>query len=253
MTLALLLFAAAASAAVKTKEVEYMQGETPMKGFLAWDDAAPGRRPGVIVVHEWWGLNDYARKRAEMLAKAGYVAFALDMFGNGKVTTHPQDAQGFVAEAMKDPAVIGARFNAGLDQLKADEHVNGDKIGAIGYCFGGAVVLGMARMGADLDAVASFHGALATQHPAEKGAVKAKVLVMTGTADEFVPADQVKALEDEMKAAGAGYQVIRYPGAKHGFTNPDAGSYGMKQLEYNASADKKSWAAMLKLFKTALK
>jgi len=248
-----LLIAAPAFAKVQTREVEYQQGDTPLQGYLARDDDAKGTRPGVIVAHEWWGHNAHARHQAERLARAGYVAFALDMFGKGKVTTHPADAGAFVAEATKDPAVTTARFNAALDQLKKDSHVNPDRIAAIGYCFGGAVVLGMARSGMDLDAVATFHGALATEHPAEKGAVKAQVLVMTGTADPFVPEEQVKALESEMTAAGARFQVIRYPGAKHGFTNPDAASYGMEQLAYNADADQKSWDAMLKMFKKALK
>ena len=249
----LMLIAVPAIARVQTREVEYLQGDTPLQGYFAWDDAAKGKRPGVLVVHEWWGHNAHARRQAERLARAGYVAFALDMFGKGKVTTHPADAQGFVAEAMKDPAVTTARFQAALDQLKADPHVDADDIGAIGYCFGGAVVLGMARAGMDLDAVATFHGALATEHPAEKGKVKAKLLVMTGAADPFVPEEQVKAFEAEMKAADAKFEVIRYPGAKHGFTNPDAGSYGMEQLQYDANADRKSWDALLKFFKSALK
>jgi dienelactone hydrolase len=150
---------------------------------------------------------------------------------------------------MKDPAAMKARFDAALDLLKHDPHVDATKIGAIGYCFGGAVVLNMARAGEDLQAVVTFHGALATDHPAEKGMIKPRILVNAGEADPFVPADQVAAFEAEMKAAGANCQVIRYPGAKHSFTNPDAATYGMEQLAYNADADKKSWAAMLKMFK----
>lgn len=248
-----LALATAASAEVKTREVEYTQGETTLQGYVAWNDAAKGKRPGVLVVHEWWGHNQHTRRQAERLAEAGYVAFALDMFGKGKVTTHPADAQAFTAEATKDPAVVAARFDAALAQLKQDPHVDPERIGAIGYCFGGAVVLGMARAGADLDAVATFHGALANQNPAEKGKVGARILVMTGTADPFVPEEQVAALEAEMKAAGARCEVIRYPGVKHSFTNPDAATYGMDALAYNADADRKSWAAMLKMFKKALK
>ncbi len=251
--LAALSLASPSHAAVKTREIAYSQDGTPLKGYFAWDDAIKTKVPGVLVVHEWWGHNKHARRQAERLARAGYVGFALDMYGNGKVATHPADAQGFMAEATKDPAVMVARFNAALDQLKQDPHVNPDKIAAIGYCFGGAVVLNMARSGADLAVVASFHGALGTEHPAEKDKVKARVLIMTGAADPFVPAEQVAAVDSEFKAADAHYEIIRYPGAKHGFTNPDAASYGMPQLAYNASADKKSWAAMLKLFKVALK
>jgi dienelactone hydrolase len=244
----LLTFASAASAEVQTREVEYKQGDTVLVGLIAWDGAATGKRPGVLVVHEWWGHNEHARNQARRLAEAGYVGFALDLYGKGKVTTHPKDAEAFMTEATKDPAVIAARFNAALEQLKQDPHVAPAKIAAIGYCFGGSVVLGRARAGADLDAVVSFHGALATKSPAEKGKVKARVLVLTGAADPMVPPEQVEAFNKEMNAAGAKFQVVSYPGAKHGFTNPDADKAGMDALAYNAEADKKSWAAMLELF-----
>jgi dienelactone hydrolase len=253
LVVAALTAATIASAAVKTREVEYTQGETKLHGFIAWDDAIQGKRPGVLVVHEWWGLTDNIRRQAERLARAGFVGFAVDMYGDGKVATHPQDAQAFAGEATKDPAVVAARFRLGREQLEADPHVDSRHIGAIGYCFGGRVVLEMARNGADLAAVASFHGALQTEHPAERGKVKAPLLVMTGTDDDFVPPDQVAKFETEMKAAGANFKVIRYPGAKHGFTNPDAASYGMPQLAYNADADKKSWGAMLSMFRKYLK
>jgi dienelactone hydrolase len=255
LPLAALLTAALAvdsSAAVQSKVVEYEANGVPLRGYLAWDDAAKGKRPGVIVVHEWWGHNAHARHAADKLASAGYVAFALDMFGNGKATTHPDSAQAFVAEAMKDADAIPTRFDAALAQLKADPHVDPSRIGAIGYCFGGAVVLGMARSGEDLKAVGTFHGALATQHPAEPGKVKAKLLIQTGSADPMVPAEAVAAFEKEMKAAGANYRLITYPGAKHGFTNPNADKSGVPGLAYNASADQKSWAELLKFFKKEL-
>ena len=245
----MLLFASAAIAGVQTKEVEYKQGETILQGFLAWDDAIEGKRPGVLVVHEWWGHNEHARDQAKRLAEAGYVGFALDMFGKGKVTTHPKDAQAFMSEVKKDPAVIPARFHAARDLLKRDPHVDGHRIAAIGYCFGGSVVLDEARSGADLDAVVSIHGALATRHPAETGKVRARILVLTGAADPFVPGEQVAAFTQEMKAADATFQVVSYPGVKHGFTNPNAGKAGLDALEYNAEADKKSWAAILEFFR----
>lgn len=232
--------------AIKTRELDYRQGDTVLHGFVAWDDAVSGKRPGVLVVHEWWGLNEHARYQARRLAEAGYVGFALDVYGKGKVTTHPQEAQAFVAEATKDPAALAARFNAALEQLKQDPHVDPKRIAAIGYCFGGGVVLEMARAGADLAAVATFHGALATETPAQPGKVKAKILVLTGGADPFVPPDQVAAFEAEMRAAGAQVQVVSYPGAKHGFTNPEAGTHGMSQLAYDAEADRQSWAALVK-------
>jgi len=236
-------------ARVQTREVEYRAGDTPLKGFMAWNDAVPGKRPGVLVVHEWWGLNQHARNQARRLAEAGYVGFALDMFGNGRVTTHPKDAQAFVAEVTKDPAVLAARFTAALDLLKKDPRVDTTRLAAIGYCFGGGVVLGMARAGVNLAAVVSFHGALATQTPAQPGKVKARILVLAGGADPFVPPEQVEGFKREMQAVGARFEVVSYPGAKHGFTNPDAGTYGMEQLAYDSTADRQSWAAMLKLFR----
>src|SRR5437588_7748582 len=247
-TAVVLLSLSIRSATVKTRELEYRQGDIVLQGFVAWDDAARGRRPGVLVVHEWWGHNEHARNQARRLAEAGYVGFALDMYGKGKVTSHPQEAQAFVSEATKDPAVLAARFNAALKQLKRDPHVDATRIAAVGYCFGGAVVLGIARAGADLAAVVTFHGALATTSPAQPGKVKARILVLTGGADPFVPPEQVEAFKREMQAAGARFEVTTYPGAKHGFTNPDAAKYGMPQLAYDAAADRESWAAMLKLF-----
>jgi dienelactone hydrolase len=249
MAVAVLLALGSARAAdVKTKEVTYKQGDTELTGFFAWDDAAKGKRPGVIVVHEFWGHNEHARNQAKRLAEAGYVAFALDMYGKGKVTTHPEDAQKFMAEATKDAAVMTARFNAALAQLKQDPHVDPEKIAAIGYCFGGRVVTNMARAGADLDAVVSFHGALDTQTPVEKGKVKARVLICTGGADPLVTADTVQTFEKQMKDAGAKIEVITFPGVKHSFTNPDAAKAGMDAVAYDADADKKSFAAMLKMF-----
>ncbi len=239
-----------ALAEVKTQEIEYKQGDTTLQGFLAYDAAAKGKRPGVLVVHEWWGHNQHARDQAVRLAKAGYVGFALDMYGKGKVTSHPADAKSFMEQATKDPQVIGARFGAALELLKRQPQVDPDKLAAIGYCFGGAVVLGMARGGADLDAVGVFHGPLAPQgSKAEKGKVKARILVQTGGSDPFVPKEQVDAFKQEMKDAGVDAHVITYPKARHGFTNPEAGTHGMKELGYDADADKKSWNALMKFFK----
>ena len=246
--LALALASAACSGTrVETREVQYTQGETPLKGFVAWNAAARGKRPGVLVVHEWWGHNEHARRAARRLAEAGYVGFALDMYGDGKLATHPDSAAAFMTEAVKDPAVLAARFNSALEQLKQDPYVDPDRIAAIGYCFGGAVVLSVARAGADLDAVVSFHGALAASGPVDSGSVRARVLVLTGAADPMIPAEQVAAFSDEMKAAGARLEVVSYPGAKHSFTNPDADKVGMEALAYDAEADRQSWAAMLRL------
>ena len=252
MVLALVVAAASpASAEVRTKVVDYTVGGVALQGLIAWDDASTAKRPGILVVHEWWGHNEHARESARKLAAAGYVGFALDMYGKGKIAKHPDDAMKFMTEATKDPAVLNARFDAALAELKKDPHVDAARTGAIGYCFGGSVVISQARMGKDLKAVASFHGGLAGLAPVQPGAVKALVLVYTGAADPMVPADQVEAFRKEMAAAGAKVDIVSYPGAKHGFTNPAAGSFGMDALAYDAAADKASWAAMLKAFKGA--
>jgi dienelactone hydrolase len=244
---ALLALAGPASGEVKTKAIEYTQDGTILQGFFAWDDAKAGKRPGVLVIHEWWGHNEHARKQAMRLAEAGYVGFALDMFGKGKLATHPKDAQAFASELMAKPEVAAARFNAALAQLKQDPHVDPEKIAVFGYCFGGGVALAMARAGVDLDAVVTFHGALETKTPAKPGAVKPRLLVLTGGADPMQPAAAVEAFKAEMKAAGASFDVVSYPGVKHSFTNPGADKVGMEGLAYDAAADKASWAAAMKL------
>ena len=242
--------ATSASAKVKTKQIEYKQGDTTLQGFLAWDDAAKGKRPGVLVVHEWWGHNQHARNQAIRLASAGYVGFALDMYGKGKVTTHPQDAKAFMMEALKDKEILGARFDAALALLKEQKQVDTAKIGVVGYCFGGSVALNMARAGEDLAAVATFHAGLAPGGaPAEPGKVKARILVQTGGSDPNIPKEQVEAFEKEMKDAGVKAEVITYPNAKHGFTNPDAGKAGLPALAYDKDADQKSWEAAAKFFR----
>jgi dienelactone hydrolase len=245
-----------AAVAFAGEPLTYSADGTTLKGYIARPAAGGGKRPGVLVVHEWWGHNEHARNQARRLAEAGYVGFALDMYGKGKVATHPKDAEAFMTEATKDPAVIFARFNAALAQLKQDPHVDPDKIGAIGYCFGGAVVLAMARAGADLDAVATFHGSLAhhgAHHaPAatgDKGRIKARILVLTGGADPMIPSQEVEAFKLEMTAAGARFEVVSYPGARHSFTNPDADKAGMDALAYDADADRQSWAALLAMLK----
>jgi dienelactone hydrolase len=240
--------ATSARAEVKTKAIEYKQGKTVLQGFLAWNDAAKGKRPGVLVIHEWWGHNEHARNQARRLAEAGYVGFALDMYGKGKVTTHPKDAQTFMAEATKDPQVLTARFDAALALLKKQKQVDAEKIGVMGYCFGGGVALGMARAGKDLDAVATFHGSLKGATTAEPGKVKPRILVQTGGADPMITKEVVEAFDKEMKDAGVSFEVITYPNAKHAFTNPDAGKAGMEALAYDAEADQKSWEAAKKFF-----
>ena len=257
--ISLSLFAAgisASQAATITQEIDYQVDGTTLKGYMAYDDTIKGQRPGIIVVHEWWGLNDYARKRARMLAELGYTAFALDMYGEGKQARHPDDAKKFSSEVMQNFPMAKARFSAALDVLRKHRTVDPRRIAAIGYCFGGGVVLEMARSGIDLAGVASFHGMLATSHPAQAGTVKAKILVMTGAEDPFVPPAQVARFKQEMDAAKVDYKVNSYPGAKHAFTNPDADNSGEKfnlPLAYNQAADQASWKEMQDFFRDLFK
>ena len=252
LIVALALVAHSAQAAVKGEEVQYKAGNTVLKGYLAWDDAQKGKRPGVLVVHEWWGHNEYARERARMLAALGYTALALDMYGDGHQARHPDEAGKFSGEVRKNLSMAKARFDAAQRVLKKHPTVDGRNIAAIGYCFGGAIVLEMARQGENLKGVVSFHGSLNTEQPAKAGKLKARLLVLTGEADPFVPAEQVAAFKKEMDAAKANYRVIAYPGAKHSFTSKGADQLGQQfnmPFAYNADADQKSWAEMQAFFK----
>jgi dienelactone hydrolase len=245
-----------AHARIIGKNVEYTAQGVVLKGYLAYDSSIKGKVPGILVVHEWWGMNDYARKRARMLAELGYTALAVDMYGEGKQAKHPDDANKFSSEVMKNFDTAKARFTAGEEFLKKQPTVDPDRIAAVGYCFGGGVVLNMARQGADLKAVASFHGMLGAVKPAEPGAIKARLLVLHGGDDKFTTPEQIEAFKQEMKNAGADFQFIVYPGAMHSFTNPDATAYGKKfnlPLAYNKKADKESWNEMKKFFAETLK
>ncbi len=253
-----LIVAGSVSAAPKIegKPVDYKAGGVTMKGYLAYDANIKGKRPGVLVVHEWWGHNEYARKRARMLAELGYTALAVDMYGEGKTATHPDDAGKFSSETMKNFPVAKKRFEAAMTFLKKQKTVDPKRIAAIGYCFGGGVVLNMARQGEDLKAVASFHGSLAAVKPAEAGKVKAKIRVYNGEDDKFNPPEAVDAFMQEMRDAKVDFQFINYPGAIHSFTNPDADELGKKfglPLAYNADADKRSWEDMANFFAEVLK
>jgi len=250
----LMFSAASAGAAIQGQEIRYNSDGVTLVGYLAWDDAISGKRPGVLVVHEWWGHNDYARKRARMLAEMGYVALALDMYGDGKTADHPKDAGKFSSAVMKHLDVARNRFTAAMQLLQQQTQTDASHIAAIGYCFGGGVVLQMARMGLDLDAVASFHGSLATTAPAEKGAVKARIVVYNGADDPFVKPEAIKAFHQEMDAAGADYQFENFAGAKHSFTNPDADQYGKRfdlPLAYNEAADRSSWSMLGKFLEAS--
>jgi len=237
-----------AGAAVQTKTIEYKDGDVILEGFLAWDDARTGQRPGILVVHEWWGLNDYAKSRVRQLAELGYVAFAVDMYGKGVLAKTGEEAQRLTGPFYKDRQLMRQRAAAGLEVLRKQELVDPTRIAAIGYCFGGTTVLELARSGANLLGVVSFHGGLATPNPEDAKVIKAKVLVLTGAADPHVPAEQVKAFQDEMTRAGADWYLTSYGGAVHAFSNPASGNDPSKGVAYNAAADRRSWVAMKDFF-----
>jgi dienelactone hydrolase len=242
-----------AMGAVATQAVEYKDGDTALEGFLAYDDAAKGKLPLVLVVHEWWGLNDFAKDRARELAKEGYVAFAVDMYGKGAVTKDAKAAGELAGKLKGDRKLMRRRIVAGLDVVKANSRVDPKRVAAIGYCFGGTVVLELARSGADIAGVVSFHGGLDTPDPQDAKNIKCKVLVLTGADDKSVPPSQVAAFEDEMRQAKVDYQIVIYGGAVHGFTNPANGDDPAKNVAYNEKADKRSWQAMKDFFGEVLK
>ena len=251
LPLLFLLFTISAHASVKTSEIVYQVGDTEFTGFLAFDDAISNKRPAILVLHEWWGHNAYARKRAEMLAALGYTAFALDMYGSGKVADHPEDAKAFMLAATRDSTVVQKRFQAALDILLQHPSVNREKTAAIGYCMGGGIVLNMARAGADLDGFAIFHGSLGSEKPVKAGQIKAEIMVFTGAADPFVPAAQVQTFEQEMKSAGVIYSLKSYQGVKHSFTNPEADGFAKRfgmPVAYDKAADEDSWQQMQNFF-----
>lgn len=244
------------SPSLVTKEITYSSDGTTLKGFLAYDKNKEGKRPGIIVVHEWWGQNQYARHRAKMLADLGYIAFAIDMYGNGKTTNHPSDAGKFAMAVMQKMDTATARFNAGLKLLKEQPQTDTNKIAAIGYCFGGGIVLRMALEGINLKGVVSFHGDLPTEPVKNPEKVKANILVCNGEDDPFNPKKKVDAFEKVMDAAKIKYKLINYPGAEHSFTNPAADSLGKKfnlPLAYNREADLNSWNEMQEFFEKTFK
>ncbi len=236
---------------LRTETVEYTLDGQTFSGYLAWDDEADGKKPGILLVHEWWGHNDFVREQAEQLAAAGYTAFALDMYGEGKLAEHPDTAQEFMKEATRDLDQVKARFMKAKELLQNHESVDPGKIAAQGYCFGGAVVLNMARMGVDLDGVVSYHGALASPLLAEAGKVKAQVQVYTGGADPMVPSEQVAGLVREMQDAGVDLTLTSFPGVLHSFTNPGAGEFAEKfnmPVGYDEDAARRSWDGTLQFY-----
>jgi len=238
---------AAAELNIYGEDIAYESGDVSLRGYLAYDANQEGERPGVLVIHEWWGHNNYMRQRARMLAEMGYTALAVDMYGDGKQADHPEDAQKFMMEVLNNMESGTSRFNAAKALLERHATTDASRTAAIGYCFGGGIVLHMARIGSDLRGVASFHGSLGTTAPAEPGSVSARVLVAHGADDPFVPAAELEAFKQEMTDAGVDMKFIAYPGAVHSFTNPGATALGEKfdlPLAYNETADAKSWAEL---------
>jgi len=238
---------------VKGAEVTYASDATELKGYIAFDENKKGKRPGILIVHEWWGHNDYVRERADMLANLGYTAIAIDMYGDGKQANHPDDAGKFAMSVMTNLPEATARFNAAIEVLKQHESVDHQKIAAIGYCFGGSVALTMANSGADLDAVAAFHSGVALPVMPNKD-LKARVLVCNGADDPFISPESITAFTAAMDSIGATYEYVSYPGVKHSFTSKGADANGEKfqlPLAYNAEADQKSWASLQQLLDEA--
>ena len=236
---------------VKGEEISYAADNINMNGYIAYDVHKAEKRPGVLVVHEWWGHNNYARKRADMLAEMGYVALAVDMYGDGKTADHPEDAGKFATAVFQNLEGGTARFQKAYETLKAHPQVDPENIAAIGYCFGGTVVINMANSGMDLKGVAGFHAGLSLPIPPEEGKVTAKILVCNGADDPMISADQQTAFKTAMTEAGVDYTYISYPGVVHSFTNPEATALGEKfemPAAYNEEADKASWEELQKFF-----
>ena len=246
-----------ANAAIKEEPVTYTDGETTMKGFIVYDDASQAKRPGIVMVHEWWGITKHIHDEARNFAQQGYTVLISDMYGDAKTADNPKDAGALSSSVMKSPTVMEQRFNAARGELAKQASVDPKRIGAVGYCFGGAVVINMARAGADLAAVAGFHASLGLNTPAPApGTVKAKVLVMNGADDPFVKPEQYATVKKDFEAAKVDYRVIEYPGAVHAFTNPEATELGKKfnlPLKYDAKVDQEAKAEAAKLFSDNLK
>jgi dienelactone hydrolase len=249
MFLMALFLGTTAEAKVVGRAVAYEQGGVQLEGYLAYDDALSGKRPGVLVVHEWWGLNEYARGRADQLAGLGYVAFAVDMYGKGKVTKHPEQAGAWAKEVNSNIQAWQQRALAGLEVLRKEPVTDPERIAAIGYCFGGATVQQLAYSGADIKGVVSFHGSFVLPPAAQAKPVKAKILICHGAGDPMVKPGDIEQYIAAMEKSGLDWQLVIFGGAKHSFTVPDADKAGMVALAYSKSADQRSWADMQVFFK----
>jgi dienelactone hydrolase len=246
--LALVFVPSVGWSAVKTEAVTYKVGDKTFKGHLAYDDAVKSKRPGILVVHEFWGLDAYAKKRAEQLAGLGYVAFAADMYGDGKTTEHPKEAGAMAGMVRMNQKEWLARANAGLQILRDHPMCDGSRLASIGYCFGGSTSLMLANSGSDIKAAVSFHGALPIPGDDDLKNVKAKILICHGAADTFIKEETILKVRSAYEKAKVDYQMVYYGGVLHSFTVPEADSKKMPGLKYDADADRRSWAAMRQLF-----
>ncbi len=237
-----------ADAKIQSKAVLYTYGEGSFEGFLAWDDSVKGQRPGILVVHEWWGLNEYARSRAEQLAGLGYVAFAVDMYGKGRVTTHPEKAGEWAKLTTTNVDEWLGRAEEGLKLLQEDPKVDPTRLAAIGYCFGGATVMQLVYGGAPVKGVVSFHGSLPLPPNANPINNSAKVLIAHGASDPFLTSEHIGQFKAALDNAEIDWQMTLYGGAQHSFSNPSANQYGVKGVQYNAQADQRSWMHMRQFF-----
>lgn len=243
-----MLFAINASAQIHTEYVIYNDGDVVLEGYIAYDESFAGKRPGVLIVHEWTGINDYTLQRSRQLAEMGFFAFAADIYGKGIRPSTPEEAGKQASVYKNDRQLMRKRINLALDEISKQSFVDSEKISAIGYCFGGTVVLELARSGADVKGVVSFHGNLDTPNLSDANNIKTKVLVLHGADDPYVPEEQLKTFEKEMRDAKVDWQLVSYGGAVHSFTNPGAGNDNSKGAAYNEKADKRSWEAMKSFF-----
>jgi dienelactone hydrolase len=244
LMLAVLFVPTLGRAAVKTELVQYKQGDTVCEGWLAYDPAVKGARPGVLLVHDWFGATDHQKEQVQKLAALGYVALAADVYGKGVRPTTASAAGVEAGKLYKDRALARARVRAGLDYLSSRPQTDATRLAVTGYCFGGMCALELARSGAPVKAVVTFHGSLASADPADAKNIKASVLNLHGADDPYVKAEEVRAYQDEMRAAGVDWQFVQYSGAVHSFTDERAGTDNSKGAAYNALADKRSWQAM---------
>jgi len=247
-TAILLFLTVTASGEVMTETIPYMHGDVELEGYVAWDNSDSNSRPGVLVVHEWTGINDYTKARCRQLAEQGYIAFAADIYGKGIRPDNASEASKQAGIYRSDRQLMRDRVNTGLDRLRKFKLCDNNRIAAIGYCFGGGTVLELARSGSDISGVVSFHGNLDTPDPSVAENIKCEVLVCHGAADPYVPMDQVSAFFDEMNGAGVDFQFIAYGSAVHSFTNPNSGSDPSSGVAYNPDADRRSWKHMQMFF-----